>query len=539
MKLNMKTALEMLRTGSVSPGLSRAKSRKWLKPLRMLGTKTALGLDISDKRISMALLKGSKNGVKLLASAGAPLPDGTIKNGSIENAEVLAKTIKSLRKRCRARTTRTAVSLFTEPVITQIMGIPKQVPGNIGQFVQEQVKHVAVLPANNIALDFRGVAGVGSDVNSASRLLVVAADDRKVDGIVKLCSQAELTVESIEPSLLAYTRALYANKIAGKFDCNILIAILQSNTLTLCVFKKQAMDFIRTKAIGSEKTQPEEISQWLAEQINAVIQFYDVEVQDSAGKWDITVVADDAQLPRSAEMALRAKVANAGLQIMTDKDICQAAVISQPRKLADADEPSAVAIGLAMKLLDKDVHNLGVNLLPHEVARIRAAQKGALITVNIIAVTMLIMILAVAVPQRKIASIDKSIDRKKVNLLQNARILSGKRASLNEQIDTVSNQINQINAILGSRHDTDWPGLLKDIGKAIPKTACVTSLSGGAGPVMSLKGMAASNEAVYWFADKLSQSEQMSSASIVQTERDSRGLVKYEISCTLASKKGK
>src|SRR4030042_3012769 len=110
------------RTGSVSPG--------WFKPLRMLGTKTALGLDISDTRISLALLKGDKNGVKLLASATAPLPDGVVKNGSIENAEVLVKVIKGLKKRCRTRTPRTAVSLFTEPVITQIMGIPKQVPGN-------------------------------------------------------------------------------------------------------------------------------------------------------------------------------------------------------------------------------------------------------------------------------------------------------------------------------------------------------------------------------------------------------------------------
>jgi Tfp pilus assembly protein PilN len=502
----------------------------------MLGAKTALGLDISDKRISMVLIKGDKNGVKLLASAGAPLPDGVIKNGSIENADALAKTIKSLKKRCRARTARTAVSLFAEPVVTQIMGIPKQVPGNVAQFVQEQVKHIAVLPPNNIALDFRGVAGGGSDANYASRLLVVAADDRKVDGIVKLCSQAELTVESIEPSLLAYMRALYADKIAGKFDCNILIAILHGDTLTLCVFKKQAMDFIRTKTIGGEKTQPEEISQWLAEQINAVIQFYDVEVQDSSGKWDITVVADSAQLPRNAEMALKAKVANAGLQIMTDEDICRVAVISQPRRLSDADEPSPVAIGLAMRLLDNDAHNLGVNLLPHEVTRIRVAQKGALITANIIAVTMLIMILAVAVPQRKITSIDKSIDLKKENLLKNARTLSKKQASLDEQIDAVSSQIDRINAILSPRRDTDWPGLLKDIGKAIPKTACITSLSGGAGPIMSIKGMATSNEAVYWFMDKLNQSEHISSASIMQTERDGSGFVSYEISCTLASK---
>jgi hypothetical protein len=56
---------------------------------------------------------------------------------------------------------------------------------------------------------------------------------------------------------------------------------------------------------------------------------------------------------------------------------------------------------------------------------------------------------------------------------------------------------------------------------------------------MSLKGLAQSNEAVYWFADRLNKSEHINSASIAQTERDSKGLISYEINCTLAPEKGK
>jgi Tfp pilus assembly protein PilN len=532
--LSTKTALEMLKTSSASS--------RWLKPLRMLRPKTALGVDISDKQISLVLLKRGKNGVELLTSATAPVPDGAIKNGNIENAAVLAKAIKSLKNNSRIRTTRAVVSLFTEPVITQIMVIPKQIPSNIGQFVQDQVKHVAALPGHNIALDFCGVAGVGSEPNPASRLLVVAADDRKVNEIVKVCSQADLAVEAIEPPLLAYTRALYAKKIAGKFDCNVLVAILQGNSLTLCVFRKQTMDFVRTKSISKEKTQPEEISQWLVEQINAVIQFYDVDVPDSSEKWEITVVADCVQLPENAEGSLRAKVASANLQLLTNEDICQAAVVNQSRGLANCqrtDKPSPVALGLAMKLLNTDTRNLGVNLLPPEVIRLRAAQKGALITANIAAAVLLFMILAILVPDWKIKNLNESIDHKKVNLLQDTRALFGKRASVNKQIDAVSNQIDQINAILDSHHDTDWPGLLNDIGKAIPKTACITNLSSGADSGMSLKGLAQSNEAVYWFVDRLNKSERINSASIAGTERNSKGFINYEISCTLAPGKGK
>ena len=542
--LSLKTTFEMLKTNSVSS--------RWLKPLRMLRTKTALGVDISDKRISLVLLKGDRNGVELLASASAPVPDGAIKNGNIENATVLANAIKNLKNHNRIRTTRAAVSLFTEPVITQIMGIPRQVPSNIGQFVQEQVKHFAVLPGKKIALDFCGVGGVGSETSPASRLLVVATDGRKVAEIVKVCSQAGLTVEAIEPPLLAYTRALYVKKIAGKFDCNVLIAILEGNSLTLCVFRRQTMDFVRTKSISKvlgtpygEKAQPDKLCQWLAEQINMVVQFYDVEVPDSCGKWEITVVEDGElvePLPENAEGSLRAKVANASLQIMTNEDICQAAVVNQSRGLANCrrtDKPSPIAIGLAMKLLDTDAHNLGVNLLPPEVVRLRAAQKGTLITANIAAAVLLFMILAILVPDWKIKNLNKSIGSKEVNLFQDAHTLFGKRASVNKQIDAVSNQIDQIKAILDSHHDTDWPGLLNDIGKAIPKTACITNLSSGASSGMFLKGLAMSNEAVYRFADRLNKSERINSASIAGTERDNKGFISYEINCTLAPKKGK
>ena len=539
--LNLKATFGMLKTGSVSPG--------WLAPLKILRTQTVLGLDITDRQVSLVLLKGDKKGVELLTCVSAPVPDGAVKDGRIEDAAVLAKTIKDLKNKSKIRTTRAAVSLFSEPVITQIMEIPKQVPGNVGQFVQDQVKHIAVLPANNVSSDFCGVAGTGS----AGRLFVVATDDRKVDEIVSMCEQADLAVEVIEPPLLAYARALYATKIAGKFDCNVLMAIFQGNNLTLCVFRKQSLDFVRTKSIGEVKKQPEELCQWLVEQMNTVIQFYEVEVPDSSGKWEITVVADDVQLPRNAEEALKAKVTNADLQVMTNEDICQAVVVNQSRGtvkgavsphggLADCqrtDKPSPVALGLAMRLLDTNSHNLEVNLLPPEVARIRTAQKGALITANILAAVLLIMILAVIVPEWKIKKLDESISAKKINLFQDAQILFEKRVLVDKQVDDISKRVDQINAVFDSHSDTDWIGLLDDIRRAIPKTACITSLSGEVNSRVFLRGLAQSNETVYWFMDRLNKSERIKSASIAGTKRDSNGYISYEINCTLASGKGK
>ncbi len=505
--------------------------------------KIALGIDVSETRIDMALLKKEGNGVKLLKTASGPVPEGAIKDGNIENTAVLAKAIKGLKNRIGMQTARTVVSLFAEPTTMQIVDIPRQVPSNIGKFVRDQVKHFAVLLGKRIALDFFAVSGVGSEAGLASRVLTVATDGQQVDKLVEMYSRAGITVEAIEPPLLACTRALYAEKIEGKFDSNVLIAVLRDNSLTLCVFRKQTMDFVRTRQISEEKAGQGELCQWLAGQMNTIIQSYDVEAPLSCRKWEVTVVADCARLPADAQEALRANVARTNLQLLTSKDICQATVVSQSRRFTNcrrANELSLPAIGLAMKLLDASVCNLGVNLLPPETIRLRATQKRALITANIIAAVLLLMILVVSGPIWKIKKLNESIEDKKAHLSQSTHSLVEKRESVDEQISTISDKLNRINKILDSHRDAYWPGLLSDIAKKRPKTVCITSLSSGPDYQMSLKGLAISNEDVYLFVDVLNKSEHIDSAVIFETKKDSgnNGLVSYEIRCSLTARKG-
>ena len=43
-----------------------------------IGPKTSLGIDISEHRISVALVKQSKSGIKLVKAADAEVPEGAI-----------------------------------------------------------------------------------------------------------------------------------------------------------------------------------------------------------------------------------------------------------------------------------------------------------------------------------------------------------------------------------------------------------------------------------------------------------------------------
>jgi len=502
----------------------------------MLDNKTVLGIDISQSTINMALLRDGADGVTLVKAAHCPVPDGAIKDGKIEDSVLLSKAIKTLKDTNKIRARRAAVSLFSQPVLMQIIDMPKNLPANIGQFIHNEVKRCVALSGKEIALDFCSIGSLAQ--RGTSRIFVLATEAENVAGIARVCNSAQLNIEVIEPPILAYARAFYPQKIAGRFDCNVLMGIIQDNILTLGVFRKQNLDFVRSKEIDREATQPEELCYWLADQINTVIKFYDVEVSDSYPQWEVTVVADCPQLPEGVEETLKAKVDCPELSFRTPQNAFQDTFINQN---AGSDHPSVVAVGLGMKLLDTDDINLGVNLLPLESAEVKSFKKHVLITANIIAALLLPMIFVSGALSMMTNKVNKNIAHiKRTEFIDDMHSLLREEAISDKQIISLSEGIEQMNKILESRHSLPWYEFLNELRTATPSNVRITELFSKANSKIYLKGLASSYEAVHLFVKMLNKSEYIDSASLVETERESshRGLVSYEINFSLVMKKG-
>jgi Tfp pilus assembly protein PilN len=525
--LSMKTALEMLKTSSASS--------RWLKPLRMLRTRTALGVDISDERISLVLLKGGKNGVELLASASAPVPPGAIKNGNIEDARVLAKAIKELTTRNKIRSHHTALSFVVNPVLIQILDLPKSVPTNIGQFVRNEVKHYAKLPIKNIAVDFCGVKSSARLGNR--RALVVATDNQKITQAAKALTAEGLNICAVEPASVAYIRACYEKKIAEKFDQNLLFAIVREGVLTLYLFRNQTLDFVRTKRFEADKADPDKYSKWLTAEIYEVMRFYEFEVLDKHDKWEVLLTTDIySEYIKDNIKTLGADGSATGIEAVELKVRSpEDAYLDTP--FADTnlpDKPSAIAVGLAMKLLNLPGDRLNINLLPPEIPQIKSARKQALIIANIAAVILFLMILSVGFFNTNVAKVTGDIERQ-TPLSRSVKELLNEQALLDKQIANVSEGLKSMNAILKPSSFLKWEQILDDVRFAIPEKVCVTNLSGGDSSKMLLYGQALSYDAVYRFVQKLNASKHINSASLIETKKDSKSkdLVWCSISCSL------
>jgi Tfp pilus assembly protein PilN len=502
-----------------------------------LATKTALGVDISESFITLALLKQSSKGIELLKASSAPVPDGAIKDGSIEEPELLAEAIKELKSRNRIRERKAAISLSAGSTIAHILEAPKGAPSNIRKFVQNELKSYVALSGREIAFDF---CGINSGQGSGNHLLAVAADSEELALLTRTCRRAHLDVEAVEPQMLGYIRALFAEKIKGRFDSDVLISILHGGTLTLCIFRKQALDFVRIEDISRDETEPEELCRWLAGEINAIIQFYDIEVEDSIGKWEITVVADGVQLPKDAETSLKAKVENADLEVRTSENTYRDIIIDQNNY---EGQSSALAVGLAMGLLDASQVGLRINLVPPESAEVRAVKKQLVLTTAVIVLAIPLLMMAAGAGFARLADkIKKStIDMEQTKLLEDTHTTFAELEFLNQQIDLISNRPEELTKILNSRPDLDWAKILGDVRVRTPEAVRITELSAGNKDNIILKGLALSYEAARLFEKMLNDSDYFDSASLYDTRKGGEAdvFVLYEIDCLLKMEKSK
>jgi Tfp pilus assembly protein PilN len=503
-----------------------------------LTAKTALGVDISHKQINLALLKKSADGIRLLRAACGSVPAGVIKNGIVENPSSLAAAVRDLRVKNKIGAHHQAVlSVIGGPVLIQILELPEGVPANIGEFVRSEVKHCAMLPAGRVTSDFCGLKPPGKSFGR--RLLMAAADTQKLTEFAAALEKNGLNIVAIEPASLAYVRACYYKRIAKKFDQNLLLAMVREDVFTLYLFRNEILDFVTTKRFEPADGGDSRNIEWLAEEIKAVIRFYDFEVSEKRSKWDVEIVMDKCDsLPKEKMDMLHLLLTEAAaLKIRTFEEASVDTPLANPDTAAGT---SAVAIGLAMKLLQSGESTPNVNLLPLKLLEAKSEKKHRWMIVNIAAVVFIIMILSIGLFDAKVERLNSNTDCKmREEAIGNMRTLSHERTLIDEQIKDATQKLNNMSA--ASRGDCflRWDKILEQVARAIPRAVRIHSLSSNGGSMMTLEGQAPSYEAVELFLNMLSKCEYIKSASLAGTEKvgESDKWIQYTINCSLTDRK--
>ena len=201
---------------------------------------------------------------------------------------------------------------------------------------------------------------------------------------------------------------------------------------------------------------------------------------------------------------------------------------------------SAIAVGLAMKLLQSGKFTPDVNLLPLKLLEAKSEKKHRWMIANIAAVVFLLMILSIGLFNAKVERLNRNTDRKmRMEAIGNMRTLLHERTLLDEQMKDATQKLNNMSAAARGDCFLRWDRILEQVARAIPRNVRIHSLSSDGGSMMTLEGQALSYEAVELFVDMLSRCEHIKSASLAGTEKDSESnkWIRYTIGCSLTDRK--
>jgi len=494
----------------------------------MISNKTVLGIDISSRKIDM-LWAGKEGGhIKVLKSLSEPLPKGIVVNGNIENVSKLAKIISRLKRKHKIQAGKTAVTLSISPMLTQLMYMPKPMPINPRKHFEGEVKKYAILPEDKaITLDFCRIPP--NTRPNENRLLIVAAEHKKVAKFIKTFRKADIDPDILEPAILGSISSLYQPKVNGSTQTKSLFILLREGLFTTVVLRNGGIDLTNTKKPTAQQVSGSGFAEYTADQISNIQNYYDIELMEESQDWQITIVLDQkVEDTEKLKNKIGKNISYENLELINQ----YTGVDSIPFFKSDIPEEHLppVAAGIVMKLLGFDRSGMKINLLPPEAANIREAKNQAILTATLAATIVLFMFLLVGMLNTTIKNINTETSKR--NQKNTSKLLE-QQQQLDEQISEISGLVENSKAIFEKHKDINWAAILNDIRNKIPSDVRVTSIRSGEDGKTLISGLALSNQSVGKFVDALGSSEHINSASLSETQKHSQNkkILRYSLNC--------
>jgi Na+-transporting methylmalonyl-CoA/oxaloacetate decarboxylase gamma subunit len=495
--------------------------------------KTSLGIDISSTSMAMALLKQDKHGIHLVRAARRPLPEGLIKGGTLNDPRLLRKMIGDFRRKC-GRTRLTTLSLSCPRAMVQIMDVPNHVSMNLGQYVQKELKHYVTLAGVKTVSDYRTL-----DSNDESKRVFVAVGDHKcVASAVKACEATGLDVHTVEPSLVAYARALYDKTLAHQSGSNVVLAIIRDNRVCLAVWQDRIVRFIRCHSLDDVKDTPGQTGSFLASKIKTIMQYYEVEVEGASNVWRIDVVTDHAaSFPEEARTQLCEAMGKTSVDVITSENLEIYCSVDLSKEIS-RDQISISAIGYAMNPLIENPALPQVNLLPMQIREEKDVKYGMLLTAvgaSVVLLFLAILTIAIAI---KTKEVNARIAIKKPQGAVGEAVMA--RSKIEMEIEQVGKIPTELKTILSNQKSVNWSGVLSDISSTRPKGICLTSMDSRNDYEVYIQGKALTYSDVTTFVTRLGQAANIASANLTKTDHKSgyNSHHVYEIKCQLKTTTG-
>lgn len=167
-----------------------------------------VGLDIGTAAVRAAVVDARKNKLILRRYAEMPLPPGAVEAGEILDEDAVAEAVAAMWKRAKLPKKRVVLGTANQRVIVRQVDVPQMSNDELAEALPFQVQDSIPMPVEEARLDFIPIEEFSTpDGESMMSILVVAAHEEVVEGLVRVAQVANIEPIAVDLQPLAITRA--------------------------------------------------------------------------------------------------------------------------------------------------------------------------------------------------------------------------------------------------------------------------------------------------------------------------------------------
>lgn len=214
--------------------------------------KKLISLDIGNKTTKIAYGSANKKSIVVNEYDIIETPKDCINDGIILNAQMLSKSLIQAFKRNKIHTAELVINVTGTAVITREIQIPLSTDKEIEQILEFEAQQYFPVDLQNYTSDFKVLENVTDSDGAHSRVLIVAAPNKQIEGYIQLAKILKHQLVAIDiPANCVIKGFSYKTMQDINQDEEYAVVDIGYNTSMVCIFQNNCLKFNRIILNGS------------------------------------------------------------------------------------------------------------------------------------------------------------------------------------------------------------------------------------------------------------------------------------------------
>ncbi|HEX5214961.1 MAG TPA: type IV pilus assembly protein PilM [Vicinamibacterales bacterium] len=210
-----------------------------------------VGLDIGSSAVKAVVLKRGRGGWSLVAAGEAPMPDGSLQDGTAAEPTAVSEAVSGLLDSLKMRRARVAAALSGHAVIVKRLSLPSMSQAELAEAIPWEAEQYIPFDLSEVQLDYQVVNQADNAAKTSLDVLLVAAKKDRIDDRAAVIAQTGRKPAVLDIEAFALANAYEMNYPERSDALAALIHIGRGVTI-VCLLEKGEPVFTRDISIGGQ-----------------------------------------------------------------------------------------------------------------------------------------------------------------------------------------------------------------------------------------------------------------------------------------------